>query len=447
MAQPLRIRRLEEQIKEELAVMIQQEIKDPDIRLNMTTVMAVELNGDLSLAKVFISVLGDKRTQKTVIEALKKATGMIRRNLAKRIRVRRMPELRFYPDDQIENLTRLEEIYHELHKQAEENGARDPFDEVINQLSLQDEFLIVSHEYPDGDALGSQVALALGLRKLGKNVQVFNRGPIPECYVYLTEGMEWVEDWETMPRGRTGVFLDAASQDRLIGEGFDRFKNRFFQTINIDHHASNSGYGDFNWVDPGYSAVGLMVYDILKRMEIDIDRDIAVALFTAIYTDTGRFSFGNADARSFEAATELVQCGAVPRDIFGQVYASRPLEQIHLLQRAMGTLEVDRDSGLATLYASRAMMRDTGARYEHTEGIIEFAATCRDVGFVVFFKELEEGRVKASIRSKNGRDATLLALKFGGGGHPAAAGYSLDLGIEDAIAKTRETYHELYEEN
>ena len=234
---------------------------------------------------------------------------------------------------------------------------------------------------------------------------------------------------------RTVVVLDCPIKERtgkvaraLSGEEF---------TINIDHHVSNEYFGDINWVEPGVSSVGEMVFHLAVEAGVEIDADLAEALYTAILTDTGMFNYSNTSRATHEIAGRLISCGADPQRIHGSVYESKTFHEVRLLGRVLTILQIDAGGAISYMVLTRSMYREEGIDTAATDEFINFPRSIEGVEVAIFFKEDAsfEGRVNISFRSKGKYDVNLLASRFGGGGHPKASGCVIDCALEEAKEK------------
>ena len=305
-------------------------------------------------------------------------------------------------------------------------------DQVIERLKRAERALVVGHVRPDGDAIGSVAALTLILRKLGAQAEGCIPDPVPWFYreVSGTRVLRTVEEL----RGKefdTVVVLDSSDLDR-IGDAVELFPARTPDVV-IDHHVTNSGFGLLNLCAPDYAAVSLIVHEIGKRL-VEYDRELAELLLLGIATDTGFFKYESVDAQVFEAAAELARYGARIQPIASAVLEHRTPNTIRLLTEMFHTLHLELGGKLAYAYVSAGMLRRTGCREEDTEGFVGELRAIHGVEVAILFSEWPEGEVHVSLRSKSYADVSRVALRFGGGGHPRAAGCTLKVTrLEEAI--------------
>ncbi|MEY2540904.1 MAG: bifunctional oligoribonuclease and phosphatase NrnA, partial [Verrucomicrobiota bacterium] len=280
---------------------------------------------------------------------------------------------------------------------------------------------ILSHVRPDGDALGSQLALALSLEKLGKTVRVWNEDGMLEKYSFLPraelltkppsakEDIDLVVALDTAVQTRLGTTLNALGSSKMM--------------INIDHHPSNPGYGDLVYIDPVAPATGQILFELFKDQELPMTQEIAENLYVAISTDTGSFQYPNTTARTFEIAAELTRAGVDIGRVSQLLYENYPRRRIELLRELLGTMRFEAKGCVASFSLSLETANRLGVLPEDNEGLIDHLRAIQGVIVAVFFEELPEGKVRVSMRSKSdSADVCAICMKFGGGGHTRAAG-------------------------
>jgi len=301
------------------------------------------------------------------------------------------------------------------------NAARSTFAELGKVLRDHQRFAVLGHVRPDGDALGSQLALALSLKELGKEVRVWNEDGMLEKYSFVPHA-----DLLTKPPGApedvdVAIALDTAIQNRL-GTAFEAVRAAKVW-INIDHHPSNPGYGDLVHIDPNSPATGQIVYELIKSEKLPLTREIAENLYVAISTDTGSFQYPNTTARTFEIAAELIRIGVDVGRVSQLLYENYPRRRIELLRELLGTMRFEGKGRVASFSLSLEMAKRLGVLPEDNEGLIDHLRAIQGVIVAVFFEELPDGKVRVSMRSKSEKaDVCAICMKFGGGGHTLAAG-------------------------
>ena len=291
---------------------------------------------------------------------------------------------------------------------------------ILDEIRNHDSFCVVGHQRPDGDCVGSQLALSMALRNQGHQVHCWNQDPLPSKLRFLdTEGM-----WERPEQGKEFdcvIAVDSASLDRL-GE-LAPFLDRRKVLVNIDHHASNTRFGDINWVSSSEPSSGELVYRLLRGARWSIRPWIADCLFTAISTDTGSFQYPTTRPSTYEIAGELVEKGADLSRICGQVYQSHPLSRVRLLQLVYNRFKLKEDNRIAYFWLRPEDYQRTGASRDETEGLIDHVRDIEPVVVACLFEQLEPELTRVSLRSKSPEvNVNTIAGHFGGGGHKAAAG-------------------------
>ncbi len=293
--------------------------------------------------------------------------------------------------------------------------------------ALQDgaRFVLSSHARPDGDSVGSQLALAHTLRALGKTVRIVNHDP-PPVYLETLPGVTDIEAADTVnDRFDAAVVLECSTLDRTEVTGLDRQP-----VINIDHHAGNAMYGALNWFDPSAAACAEMVRDLIAVLGVPITPEIGAALYAGILTDTGSFRHANITARTFEACRDVAACGVDVAALAAAIYQSSSLGKLRLTGRLLHEMRLEADGRVALLRVDEALLRDTACPPDDMEGVINLPLAARDVEAVIMIKALE-GTTRASLRSKGVVDVRAVAATFGGGGHRNAAGCTLEAPTAD----------------
>ncbi len=301
------------------------------------------------------------------------------------------------------------------------SAARSKLDQIGRVLRENERFAVLSHVRPDGDALGSQLALALSLQQLGKKVRVWNEDGMLEKYSFLPRGDLLTKPPHTAEDVDAAIALDTAIQNRL-GTAFTAVRSAKIW-INIDHHLSNPGYGDLVHVDPTAPATGQIIFDLIKSQGFPFDREIAENLYAAISTDTGSFQYPKTSARTFEVAAELVCTGIDVGQLSQQLYENYPRRRVELLRELLRTMRFERDGRVASFSLALQTAAELQVLPEDNEGLIDHLRAIRGVIVAVFFEELADGKVRVSMRSKSDAvDVCAICQKFGGGGHTLAAG-------------------------
>lgn len=292
-------------------------------------------------------------------------------------------------------------------------------DAIVKAIRENSSFLITTHEGPDGDAVGSTLALANYLVSLGKDVALYYKDPLPDIYAFLPLS-ELVK--QTIPEREFDVtFVLDVGEFRRAGEAITSFNGRG-TLINLDHHLQCDAFGEINLIDPDACATGAIVYRVIKAAGGVIDNAVALCIYTAVITDTGSFRYSNANPEAFSIAGDMVACGVNPWFVSEKLYESQPRERLELLALALATLTVSRLGNYASITVTTDMYEKTGSSAELTDGFINYPRSIRGVEAAVFFRELEPGIYKVGFRSKGKVNVAALAAAFNGGGHHNAAG-------------------------
>ena len=289
-------------------------------------------------------------------------------------------------------------------------------------------FLLTSHARPDGDAVGSALGFAAILEQMGCEVDLVLADPIPLVYHSLP-GVERIHRTHDLPPEIPCILLECDGIERT---GLRGLEDRVL--INIDHHASGRAFGSFNWIDPTACAVGAMVYELARASGAEITPEIATCLYTAILSDTGSFTYGGTDARTFTLAYELTLCGAQPGQIARDMYFSSPESKVRLLGAALSRMR--REGQIAWSWITIEDMEDTSAEVEDCEGVVNHLIGVTGVEAAIFLREMPGAdQYRLSIRSKGSIDVARVAEHFGGGGHRNASGCTVPGPLQEAAGR------------
>jgi phosphoesterase RecJ-like protein len=303
---------------------------------------------------------------------------------------------------------------------------------IVEEIRNNQSFLLTTHEGPDGDAVGSTLALASILRKTGKDVVVHYRDPVPDLYGFLP-GSDSVHA-HIPDRDFDVAFVMDIGELRRAGDEFCSF-SRIGKTINLDHHLACAPFGTHNLIDPSAAATGVLVYRIASTLGYSFDADTALCLYVSIITDTGSFRYSNANREAFFIAGEMIECGVNAWNVAEQLYENQPRKRLELLARCLPTLEVIRGGLAASVTVTLDMYADTGADAELTDGFVNYPRSIRGVEVAIFFRQIEDNRVKVGFRSKGKVNVAVFSAAMGGGGHHNAAGCTVDGTIDEVKAR------------
>ena len=298
---------------------------------------------------------------------------------------------------------------------------------IRDEILQRQRFLISSHARPDGDAIGSQLAMAFALRSLGKQVRIVNHDVAP-APLQIFPGVGEI-DIADHAEGDfdAAIILECSDLARTGVSGLDRYF-----VINIDHHPGNTMYGGINWFDDTVAACGEMVFDVIEALGVPLTSSVATHIYLTILTDTGGFHYSGLSARTFEICRRAVEAGVDPVSVARAVFDSNSLGRLKLLGGILNTMELDPTGRLAVLYLDHARAAATGATYDDTEGLINMPLTVREIEAVAFFKQIDTDHYRVSLRSKGSIDVSEVAKSFDGGGHRNASGFTA-IGAYDTV--------------
>ena len=320
------------------------------------------------------------------------------------------------------------------------------FEQIGRALREHNRFAVLSHVRPDGDALGSQLALGLSLKQLGKDVSIWNEDGMLEKYNFLANAALLTKPPADPQDVDVAIALDTAIQNRL-GTTLPAIRSANLW-INIDHHPSNPGYGDLVCIDPIAPATGQILFELIKSEKLPFDTAIAQNLFVAISTDTGSFQYPNTTARTFEIAAELVRAGVDIGRTSQLIYENYPRRRVELLRELLQTMRFDEKGRVASFSLSLATATQLAVLPEDNEGLIDHLRAIQGVIVAIFFEELADGKVRVSMRSKNEKvNVCTICEQFGGGGHILAAGARVRGGLAEVEKKLLEAVRDVLSRN
>jgi phosphoesterase RecJ-like protein len=295
--------------------------------------------------------------------------------------------------------------------------ATDTLTSVADAIRSRQRFVIASHARPDGDAVGSQLAMAFALERLGKQVRVVSRDapPAPLLAFPGVAGIEIVDHVDDP--GDAVIVMECGDLTRTGVAGLDRGF-----VINIDHHPGNAMYGALNWFDVSAAACGEMVFDLVRALDVPLTPEIAVHVYVAILTDTGSFHYSGITPRTFDICRQCTEAGVHPPTVARTVFDSNNLGRLKLFGAVLSRMQLDATGRIAVVSVDRRLAEECGGTYEDTEGLINLPLTVKEILAVVFFKEIGQNEWRVSLRSKDAIDVNAVAKTFGGGGHKNASG-------------------------
>ena len=302
-------------------------------------------------------------------------------------------------------------------------------DRIVDAIRRRQRFVLSSHSRPDGDSIGSQLAMAFALRALGKEAVVVNADPAPGPLMAFAGVPSIMIADRVEGHFDAAIIMECSDLSRTGVSGLDRFF-----VINIDHHPGNTGYGQLQWFEPAAAACGEMVFDLVRALGVPMSAAIATHIYVAILTDTGSFHYSNISPRTFDICRETLEAGVDPVLAARNVYDSNNMGRLKLFGAVLSAMQIDATGRIAIVYLDHEMARAAGGTYEDTEGLINLPLTVKEIQAVVFFKQIEGEQYRVSMRSKGDIDVGGVAKTFGGGGHKNAAGCTVS-GAIDALQK------------
>ncbi len=306
------------------------------------------------------------------------------------------------------------------------------FEDIHQVFRDHHSFVLISHVRPDGDAIGSQLALGFSLMAAGKNVRLINEDGLPENLTFMA-GSEKIELPPSEPLDvEVAIALDTATKPRL-GENALHAASRAKIWLNIDHHISNPRYGDLNLIDATSPATGQILYQLITALDLPLPAETRDAIYVAVSTDTGSFQYPSTTAKTYEMAADLIHRGLDVGTLNSQTYDNHPYRRVELMRALLNTLELSPDGQIASWELRDQTRCDLALLPEDSEGLIDIIRAIRGVQLAVFFEELVDGKIRVSMRSKDRRyNVCEIAAEFGGGGHALAAGIRMTGPLESA---------------
>ena len=298
-------------------------------------------------------------------------------------------------------------------------------------ISKAERVLLCAHVSPDGDTIGSTLALRGALMEMGKRVDVVCADDVPQMLLFLSGAGEICKPFQL--KGKSfdlAIAVDVSDRHRLGDSAPLFFATK--QTVQIDHHGTNPGYADFNVISPHASATGVLIYELIHGLGVRLNTDIATCLYTAIATDTGNFSFDNTTSDAFQVMGELMAYGLPIAKLNRSLFRERSVEQVKVLAKALSTLTFYHGGQIAGMQISQADLDACGAKPEHAEAIVNFGIDIAGVKMAFLAREVAGG-TKFSLRAVEGCNVARLAAEFGGGGHALAAGCTMNSKLFAAV--------------
>jgi phosphoesterase RecJ-like protein len=297
---------------------------------------------------------------------------------------------------------------------------------IVEAIRARDRFVISSHVRPDGDSIGSSVAMALALRALGKDARVIHADAAPAPFAPFPGVAEIIVAPEVGEAFDAAIIMECGDLGRTGVAGLDRLF-----VINIDHHPGNTGFGDLRWFDPRAAACAEMVFDLIQALGAPLTHDVATHVYLAILTDTGSFHYSGISPKTFAICKAALEVGVDPQAVARQVYDSNSMGRLRIFGAVLNGMQIDSSGRIAIIYLDHAIMQASGGTYEDTDGLINQPLTVKEIVAVVFFKQIEGNEYRVSMRSKGDVDIAAVANEYGGGGHKNAAGCTVGGPIDE----------------
>lgn len=303
---------------------------------------------------------------------------------------------------------------------------------VLSALNGAGSALLFCHLSPDGDTLGSALTLRLRLERMGKQAHVLLDGVIPPSIAFLPGADAVLGPEDPIPAADIAIAVDVASADRM--GRYEPIFRSFPRTLQLDHHGTNNGYAEGNLIDPQAPATAVVLFRLLCQMNLPLSQEEAVCLYTALSTDTGNFIYDSTNAESFRMMASLMEAGLPLARYARRLFRQKTVPFVRLLAQALPSLRISADGRMAGLCLTLAQMTRAGALPGHTDGLVDYAIDLEGVSVAYFARELDDERVKVSLRSQEPYHVDGVAASLGGGGHKLAAGVTLSLPLNEAAA-------------
>lgn len=314
--------------------------------------------------------------------------------------------------------------------------------EIAQEVQKRDNFWLISHAIPDGDSIGSLLALYQALITMGKKASMVLQDPVPHIYDYLSGSDQVLSPSQVSAGLRQVIFLDCADRDRVGDEVLKLIAPDGF-SINIDHHEGNTCFADFNYIKPQAAATGELVYQLLELLEVEIDPPMANALYAAIIQDTGSFQHSNTSPTTFRIAADLLERGVDLKLTKVKLYESRKREEMRMLGHALNSIKFSPDGKIAWMTITYEDAKRLGVIDLHPEGIINHTLKVEGVEVGLLFREIKPKEIKVGFRSKGAVDVSRIAALYEGGGHRQAAGAQVNGDIKVCIENVVRTVRDV----
>lgn len=417
----VRIGRVNDELMRVLSELIRT-VRDPRVS-GLVSIVRVETASDLGSARVFVSVLGDEKKAKDCIKGLVSASGYLRREAARKLSLRYTPELTFIADDSIVTGTHIMELIDNVSK-TDSKKRELTASGASEFLKTRDDILILTHKSPDGDTVGSAVALALALKSIGKTAYVFKNPELNNKLTRLAKPYLAPEGFEPS----CVVAVDCAGR-HLLSKGTEEYSDRV--DLAIDHHITHDIYSRRACVVSASASCGEIIFDVVSALGVKLTKKLADALYVAISTDTGRFLHASTTADTHRKAAILLEKGADFEKINREYFTEKTHERIALEAEIFSNINICFGGCVSIIKLSQAAIDRIGATEDDLDGVSALARVVKGVSLGIYIHE-KDGAAKVSLRSDESVDSAAFCAHFGGGGHARAAGCTLPVSLDDA---------------
>ncbi|NLN93574.1 MAG: 30S ribosome-binding factor RbfA [Candidatus Hydrogenedens sp.] len=428
-----RVARVGALIQEEVARLISQGIKDP--RIGFVSVMGVRMSRDLRYANVYVSLMGTEAERKSSLIGLQSSAGWVRREVGKHLHMRVLPEIRFFPDNSLDEVYHLEGIFEAIHAEKQQQPMLHlKHFEVITELRAAHSFYLAIHQNPDGDAVGSMLALRLLLQQLGKTEIVCAcADPIPDIFSELAGVSSIVDAEGEVPDYDLAVLIDCGIRSRTgaLEDKFDPEK----RLLILDHHQETGEPGSVGFIDTTYAATGELIAELYQAAEVPFTSESAACLYAAIASDTGCFRFSNTTARSHRLAAELMETGIDVGALNKRFFSDMSPRKFEIMRRALQRVELHQQGAVAISWLTAEDLEEVGATAADSENLINLWQNISGVEVSILMKCFDEGETRISGRSTALFNSADFMRSLGGGGHAMAAGATLPYPLEEARSR------------
>mgnify|MGYP006416107363 FL=1 len=323
--------------------------------------------------------------------------------------------------------------------------------EIVDIINEGKKFIITTHLFSEGDAIGSELALKRFLCGINKDAVIVNNEALPAVYRCFDTDRDVKflrnKDVNISLNDFDAIFIVDVADWSQLGDFADMIKASSIKKVCIDHHASNPGYADINFIDQHASSAGELIFDLINFMNGEITLEIATPLYLSIATDTGWFKFSNTSAKALKACSDLIEIGVKSEIIYEQLFQNKHMSYLKLLTLALGILRPECDGKVVWTKITKEMIKSSGVPFVDTDVIIDLIRAVQEVEVVIIFREIGHRKTKLSFRSKHTVDVAKLASDFGGGGHVRAAGASMNEPIDTAIGNVISGVREYLEDD